>query len=102
MRSRGVAHAARVLQAFLDPAKRVVLVSLDRLLEQRLHQYVQHAGAKQSDKDPEAGFGTPERRTRPQEVDDDAQVRQLEGEPHIAPAGQPLKPAARAARPDSR
>jgi hypothetical protein len=60
-----------------------------------LAQHVEQAAAEQRHQQPRPRIGDGEIHAGPHEVDDDAQVRQLDGEPHVGPAGQQLKPAAR-------
>src|SRR5262249_33288624 len=81
-----VSNAPRVPKAFRDASVRVDLVRLDGVLEDRLRERVQHAGAEQTDEDARRELSPPEVHRRPDEVHDDAEVRELDAEPHVGPA----------------
>jgi hypothetical protein len=89
-----IANPSRVPEALGDALIGRVLMDFDRDSENGLRQHVTQAGAEEPDSDPKRHVGAPERHTRPDEIDDDAEVRELGGQPHVRPAGQPLKPVA--------
>jgi hypothetical protein len=67
-------------------------VDLDGILEDRLRERVQHAAAEHGHHDPQHDVATlPDIQTGPREVHDDAEVGELEGQPHVGPSRQPLK-----------
>jgi putative ABC transport system permease protein len=66
-----------------------------RTLEQRPRQHVENSAAEQRDEDAHRQVcAQPVERRHPDEVDDDAGVGELEGDPHVRPAGPGLEPAA--------
>src|SRR5262249_39210941 len=59
-----------------------------------LREDVEDAAAEDADRDPQPQRRRPEVQPRPDEVDDDAEVGQLDREPHVGAAGRPLEPVA--------
>ena len=93
---RCITDASRIPEALRDAPVRAGFVRLDRDLEDRLRQQGQHASAEEGQRDPcETGDG-PEIDACPDEVDDDAEIRELEGQPHVRATREDLKPATEA------
>jgi hypothetical protein len=59
--------------------------------EDCLGQHRQQAAAEYSNENPRRDVADPEIHTRPDEVDNDAQIGELDGKPHVRPARQQLK-----------
>ena len=91
-----IPDASRIPVALRDAAICAGLKRLNRDLEDRLGQQGQHASAEERQCHPrEAGNG-PEIDASPDEVDDDAEIRELEGQPHVRATGKDLKPTTEA------
>ncbi len=89
-----VSYPARIPQPFGNPFVRRGLVRLDRHPEHGLCQEIQEPGAEQRKVHALHGIAAPRVQHRPNEVDDDAEVRQLEREPDVRPPGEYLELAA--------
>jgi len=63
----------------------------DGYFEDRLSQQVQQSSAEEHERDTRNSGATPEIHRRQHEVDDDAEVRQLKGEPYVCAACQDLE-----------
>jgi hypothetical protein len=86
-----IPDASRIPEAPRDAPERLVLVRLDRHFEDCLRQHVQQAAAEQPECQSYRDVLAPENHPRPYEVHDDAEIRELDGKPHVRPACQPLK-----------
>ena len=83
-------NSSRIPEAFRDAPIGVVLVGFDGHLENRLSQQIQQATAEERKGYSCRDVAAPEIRTRPYEVHDDAEIRELDSKPHVRPACQQL------------
>jgi hypothetical protein len=89
-----VADASGVPVALHHPLIRALFGFFDRDLEHRLREHVKNAAAERADQDAGQQRRVPEVQTGPDEVDDHAQIRELDRQPDVRPAGQPLEAVA--------
>jgi hypothetical protein len=93
-----VAHASGIPESSRHAAIFVVLESLHRHLEECLREQIKQAAAERRQRNPEQTAANPEVHPGPDKEDDDTEVRQLKGQPHVGSACEHLKPAAQPLR----
>jgi hypothetical protein len=87
-----ISNSSRIPEPIRDAPIGIDLVCFDRHLEDCLSQYIQQAAAEEPECYSCRDVAAPEIHTRPYEVHDDVQIRELDSKPHIRSACQQLKP----------
>ena len=87
-----VANSPRIAEALGDSPIGGHFICLDRLFEDGLGQHIQESAAEKRHEQPRCDLAAAQGiHDCPHEVHDDADVRQLNSQPNVRPAGQSLK-----------